>query len=338
LLRLFYRLTEQHRHAMRVLSCIVALLALTFVDASAQNAPPSYPTKFIRFIVPYAPGGSSDVLARTISQKLNDALGQTLVIDNRPGAGSMIGTDIAAKSPADGYTIILSDMPHTINPSIYAKVPYDPIRDFAPVTLIGVSPMFLFAHPSLQATNIKEFIALAKTQPGKIAIASGGTGATTHLMAELLQTHAGIKLNHVPYKGAGPALSDVVAGQVPATFTSMATAAPFAKSGRLRILGVTTSKRMAAFPDVPTFEESGVSGMVVEHWWGVMAPAGMPKAIIDKLRAAIVNAVNSPEVRERFTALSVEPRTTTPEQFRALLESDVKRWAKVVKDAGIHIE
>jgi tripartite-type tricarboxylate transporter receptor subunit TctC len=338
LLRLFYRLTEQHRHAMRVLSCIVALLALTFVDASAQNAPPSYPTKFIRFIVPYAPGGSSDVLARTISQKLNDALGQTLVIDNRPGAGSMIGTDIAAKSPADGYTIILSDMPHTINPSIYAKVPYDPIRDFAPVTLIGVSPMFLFAHPSLQATNIKEFIALAKTQPGKIAIASGGTGATTHLMAELLQTHAGIKLNHVPYKGAGPALSDVVAGQVPATFTSMATAAPFAKSGRLRILGVTTSKRMAAFPDVPTFEESGVSGMVVEHWWGVMAPAGVPKAIIDKLRAAIVNAVNSPEVRERFTALSVEPRTTTPEQFRALLASDVKRWAKVVKDAGIHIE
>ena len=323
---------------MRILSCIVALLALTFVDASAQNAPPSYPTKFIRFIVPYAPGGSSDVLARTISQKLNDALGQTLVIDNRPGAGSMIGTDIAAKSPADGYTIILSDMPHTINPSIYAKVPYDPIRDFAPVTLIGVSPMFLFAHPSLQATNIKEFIALAKTQPGKIAIASGGTGATTHLMAELLQTHAGIKLNHVPYKGAGPALSDVVAGQVPATFTSMATAAPFAKSGRLRILGVTTSKRMAAFPDVPTFEESGVSGMVVEHWWGVMAPAGVPKAIIDKLRAAIVNAVNSPEVRERFTALSVEPRTTTPEQFRALLESDVKRWAKVVKDAGIHIE
>jgi tripartite-type tricarboxylate transporter receptor subunit TctC len=250
----------------------------------------------------------------------------------------MIGTDIAAKSPADGYTIILSDMPHTINPSIYAKVPYDPIRDFAPVTLIGVSPMFLFAHPSLQATNIKEFIALAKTQPGKIAIASGGTGATTHLMAELLQTHAGIKLNHVPYKGAGPALSDVVAGQVPATFTSMATAAPFAKSGRLRILGVTTSKRMAAFPDVPTFEESGVSGMVVEHWWGVMAPAGVPKAIIDKLRAAIVNAVNSPEVRERFTALSVEPRTTTPEQFRALLASDVKRWAKVVKDAGIHIE
>ena len=323
---------------MRVLSCIVALLALTFVDASAQNAPPSYPTKFIRFIVPYAPGGSSDVLARTISQKLNDALGQTLVIDNRPGAGSMIGTDIAAKSPADGYTIILSDMPHTINPSIYAKVPYDPIRDFAPVTLIGVSPMFLFAHPSLQATNIKEFIALAKTQPGKIAIASGGTGATTHLMAELLQTHAGIKLNHVPYKGAGPALSDVVAGQVPATFTSMATAAPFAKSGRLRILGVTTSKRMAAFPDVPTFEESGVSGMVVEHWWGVMAPAGVPKAIIDKLRAAIVNAVNSPEVRERFTTLAVEPRTTTPEQFRALLESDVKRWAKVVKDAGIHIE
>jgi tripartite-type tricarboxylate transporter receptor subunit TctC len=302
----------------------------------AQPAAPDYPAKFVRFVVPYAPGGSSDVLARTLAQKLGASLGQTFVIDNRPGAGSMVGTDIAAKATPDGYTIILSDMPHTINPSIYAKVPYDPIRDFAPITVVGVSPMFLFVHPSVKAQNIKEFVALAKAQPGKLAIASGGTGATTHLMAELLQSHAGIKLTHVPYKGAGPALTDVVAGQVPATFTSMATAA--AQVARLRIIGVTSAKRLAAFADVPTFEESGIAGMVVEHWWGVMAPAGVPAAIVEKLHGEIVKAVNANDVRERFAVLAVEPRTNTPRQFRDLLAADVKRWAAVVKDAGIKIE
>jgi tripartite-type tricarboxylate transporter receptor subunit TctC len=323
---------------MKILRCGFLLLTCAASAAAAQSAALDYPAKFVRFIVPYAPGGSSDVLARTLAQKLGASLGQTFVIDNRPGAGSMLGTDIAAKATPDGYTIILSDMPHTINPSIYAKVPYDPIRDFAPITVIGVSPMFLFVNPAVKAQNVKEFIALAKSQPGKIAIASGGTGATTHLMAELLQSHAGIRLTHVPYKGAGPALTDVVAGQIPATFTSMATAAPFVQGGRLRILGVTSAQRLPAFPDVPTFEESGVAGMVVEHWWGVMAPAGVPKPIIDKLRGEIVNALNAADVRERFAALAVEPRTITPQQFRALLEADVKRWAKIVRDAGIKIE
>ena len=319
---------------MRIRSIAALLFALAAAPALAQT----YPTKFIRFIVPYAPGGSSDVLARTLGQKLGDSLGQTFVIDNRPGAGSMIGTDVAAKATPDGYTIILSDMPHTINPSIHAKVPYDPVKDFAPITVVGVSPMFLFANPSFGAHNLKDLIALAKAQPGKISIASGGTGATTPLAAELLQSHAGIRLTHVPYKGAGPAITDVVAGQVPITFTSMATAAPFAKSGRLRILGVTSAKRLASFPDVPTFEESGVRGLVFEHWWGVMAPARTPRPIVDRLHAEIVKAVNAPDVRDRFAALAVEPRTSTPEQFRALLESDIKRWAKVVQAAGIKPE
>jgi tripartite-type tricarboxylate transporter receptor subunit TctC len=323
---------------MRHRIAVLLLLVLTAPFACAQAQRAEYPGKFVRFIVPYAPGGSSDVLARALGQKLGDALGQSFVIDNRPGAGSMIGTDVAAKAAPDGYTLILSDMPHTINPSIYAKVPYDPVRDFAPVTIIGMSPMFLFANPSLQVQNVKDFIALAKSQPGKIAIASGGTGATTHLAAELLQSRAGIQLTHVPYKGAGPALTDVVGGQVPVTFTSMATAAPFAKSGRLRILGVTSAKRLAAFPDVATFEESGVPGMVFEHWWGVMAPAGTPRPIVDKLHAAIAKALSTADLRERFAGLAVEPRTNTPEQFRALLESDLKRWAKVVKDAGIKPE
>lgn len=322
----------------KILASVVAMLVAGTSICFAQTKSADYPTKFIRFIVPWAPGGSSDVLARTLGQKLGDSLGQTFVIDNRPGAGSMIGTDVAAKATPDGYTIILSDMPHTINPSIHAKVPYDPVKDFAPITIIGVSPMFLFANPSVKAQNVKEFIALAKSQPGQIAIASGGTGATTHLAAELLQTHAQIKLTHVPYKGAGPALADVAGGQIPATFTSMATAAPLAKAGRLRILGVTSAKRVAAFPDVPTFAESGVPAMVFEHWWGVMAPAGVPKPIIDKLHSHIAKAVNTPDVRERFATLAVEPRTNTPAQFRALLESDLKRWAKVVKDAGIKTE
>jgi tripartite-type tricarboxylate transporter receptor subunit TctC len=228
-------------------------------------------------------------------------------------------------------------MPHTINPSIHAKVPYDPVKDFTPITLIGVAPMFLFANPSFKATDVKEFIALAKAQPGQIAIASGGTGATTHLAAELLQSYAGIKLNHVPYKGAGPAMTDVVGGQVPVTFTTMATAAPFVKAGRVRILGVTSAKRLAAFPNVPTFSESGVP-MIFEHWWGIMAPAGVPKPIVEKLHAHIAKAIAATDVRERFAALAVEPRVTTPEQFHELLVSDLKRWAKVVKDAGIKPE
>jgi tripartite-type tricarboxylate transporter receptor subunit TctC len=316
----------------------VLLVATMSAAAHAQKAAGDYPTKYVRFIVPYAPGGSSDVLARTIGQKLAEALGQTFVVDNRPGAGSMLGTDIAAKSAPDGYTLILSDMPHTINPSIYPKVPYDPIRDFAPITLIGVSPMFLFAHASFPAHDVKSLVALAKREPGKIAIASGGTGATTHLAAELLQAHAGIKLVHVPYKGAGPALADVVAGQIPLTFTTMATGASFAKSGRVQILGVTSAQRLPAYPDVPTFAESGVSGMVFQHWWGVMAPAGTPRVVVAKLNQAIVAAIASPDVRARFTTLSVEPKTTTPGQFHDLLVTDVARWAKVVKDAGIKVE
>ena len=308
-----------------------AVLLAACGTARAQD----YPAKPVRFIVPYAPGGSSDVLARIVGQKLGDALGQAFVVDNRGGAGSMIGTDLAAKALADGYTLVLSDMPHTINPAIYAKVPYDPVRDFSPISLIGTSPLFLFVHPSVQARNVAEFVALARSQPGGIAIGSGGNGSSTHLMAELLQTHAGIRLTHVPYKGAGPALADVVANQIPSTFTSMATAAPHLKAGRLRALGATSAARLASLPDVPTFEESGVRGLVVEHWWGIMAPAGVPGAVIGRLHAEIVKAITAADVRERFATLSVGPRSTTPEQFRTLLETDLARWAKVVNDAGI---
>jgi len=314
------------------------LAILSFLVFAGAALAQDYPSKPVHFIVPYAPGGSSDVLARTLGQKLGDSMGQSFVVDNRPGAGSMVGTEVLAKSAPDGYSIILSDMPHSIVPSLNSKVPYDPVKDFQPISLIGVSPMFLFVNPAFEAKSVKELIALAKAQPGKLAIASGGNGATTHLVAELLQASAGIKLTHVPYKGAGPAIADVAAGQVPITFTSMATAAPLVKSGRLRILGVTSTKRLAAFPDVPTFEELGLTGLAFEHWWGVLAPARTPAQVVAKLHAEIAKALATPDLRERFAALAVEPRTNTPEEFRALIQSDLTRWAKVVRDAGIKPE
>ena len=291
----------------------------------------------MRFIVPYAPGGSSDVIARLLGQKLADTLGQPFVVDNRPGAGSMIGTDLAAKSAPDGHTLILSDMPHAINPSIHAKVPYDPVNDFSPITLVGAAPLLLFVNPAMPARTLKDFITQAKAQPGRIAIGSGGIGATTHLLAELLQVRAAIQLTHVPYKGAGPAIADVVAGQIPSTFTSMATAAPHMQAGKLRALAVTSARRNSALPDVPTFEESGVAGMVVEHWWGVMAPAHVPAAIVDKLQSELVNAVNAPETRARYGNLALEPRTSTPEAFRAFLETETRRWAQVVRNAAFKV-
>jgi len=318
------------RHSFLLLLCL-SLAAL------AATAAETYPDRPVRFIVPYAAGGSSDVIARLLGPRLAQDLGQPFLVDNRPGAGSMLGTDIAAKSAPDGYTIILSDMPHTINPSVYAKVPYDPVRDFSPITLVGTSAMFLFVHPSVQAQSVKEFIALAKAQPGKLAIGSGGNGTTTHLSAELFQIHTSIRLTHVPYKGAGPALVDVVAGQIPVTFTSMATAAPFVRAGKLRVLGVTSVKRLTALPDVPTFAESGVPDFVVEHWWGVLAPAGVAPPIVARLHDEIVKVVGSADVRERFDTLAVQPTTNTPEQFRALLASDVKRWARGVREAGVKV-
>lgn len=313
--------------------CIICLLAMIALPVCAAD----YPSKPVRFVVPYAPGGSSDVIARLIGQKLGESLGQTFVVDNRPGAGSMIGTDVVAKSLADGYTILLSDMPHTINPSVYASVPYDPIKDFSPVTVVGTSPLFLFVHPS-QAATLRDFIAAAKTQPSKLAFGSGGNGTASHLMGELFQIGAGVKLTHVPYKGAGPAMGDVVAGQIPATFTTMATAAPHVQSARIRTLAVTSAKRLAAMPNVPTFDESSVSGMVISHWWALMAPAGVPKPIAEKLHAATVQALASRDVRERYTVLSVDPVTSTPEDLRKLLETDVSRWRGIVKSAGIKLQ
>jgi tripartite-type tricarboxylate transporter receptor subunit TctC len=314
-----------------------ALLSLVLGLSLAAQAQVDYPGKPIRLVVPYAPGGSSDVLARALGPRLSEILGQPIVVDNKPGAGSMLGTDAVAKSAADGYTLLLADMPHTIVPAVYgARVPYDPVKGFDPVSLIGVSPLMLFVHPSFPARTLGEFIAHAKANPAKVTIGSGGNGTATHLMAELLQENAAIKLVHVPYKGAGPAVADTVAGQIQATFTTPATASGHLKAGRLRALGVTADERLPDYPEVPTLAESGVRNMVIQHWWGILAPSGLPRPVIQRLNAAMRDTLASKDVKERFKAVGVaDPPRTGPDALRALIAADLARWSAIVASAGI---
>ncbi len=314
---------------------MAAVLPCLAQPAGAERA---YPYKPVRFIVPYAPGGSSDIIARLFGQRLTETLGQTFVVDNRPGAGGTIGTDILAKSPPDGYSLILQDMPHTINPAVYGKVPYDPLKDFTPITLVARSPQWLFVYPGVPAKTVAELVALAKGQPGSLKIGSAGNGSGTHLMAELLMRGAGINLTHVPYKGAGPAVTATVGGEMSAVFTSMPAALPFVQSARLRPIGVTTDRRQPSHPEVPTFEESGVSNMVLHHWFGVLAPANLPQPILAKLNRELVAAVSNPLIVERYKTLIIEPVTSTPAEFRALIETDLRRWGRVVKEANIRAQ
>ena len=310
------------------------LLTLLLLPAALAGA---FPDRPVRLVVPYAPGGSSDVLARLMSERMRDALGQPVVIENRPGAGSMLGTDAVAKAAADGHTILLADMPHTIVPAVHGKkTPYHPVEDFAPISLIGVAPLMLFVHPGFAAQDLAELIASAKRTPDRIAIASGGNGSATHLMAALLQAQAGIRLTHVPYKGAGPALNDVVAGQVPTLFTTLATAAPHLKAGRLRALAVSSPVRLADHPSVPTFAESALPQLVVQHWWGVLAPTGVPAAAIERLAQAVAGTIQAADVREKFAAVGVAPPAATgPAALGALIVQDLKRWTTIVHDARI---
>lgn len=320
---------------MRLAVCFLLLFqALQLPLATAQD----YPTKPVRMIVPFAPGGVADIIARLLAQRLTESLGQTVVVDNRPGAGGVIGTELLAKSAPDGYSLILQDMAYTISPAVYGKVPYDPVKDFTAITLVARTPQWLFVFPGIPAKSVNELVALAKTQSGKYTIGSSGNGTGTHLMAELLMRRAGIKLTHVPYKGAGPSVNAAVGGEITSVFAFMPVALSFVQAGRLRAIGVTMEKRHPAYPDVPTFEESGIPNMVVNHWLGVMTPAGLPKPISSKLHRELSAAVNHPTVFERFKALTLEPITTSPSEFRAVIESDLRRWGTVVKEANIQLQ
>jgi tripartite-type tricarboxylate transporter receptor subunit TctC len=323
---------------MRFVLLVIALSALSTAPATSWSAE-AYPTRAIRLIIPYPPGGAGDIVGRMLSPKLTEALGQQVVVDNRGGGGQIIATEITAKAPPDGHTLFLASATHGINPGLRrGKLPYDSIKDFAPITLVAESPLVFVAHPSLGVSNIKELIAAAKAKPGRINYASSGPGTGGHLSVELLKFHTGIDLVHVPYKGAGPALIDLVGGQVQMMCTSPLPAMPHVKAGRLRALGMTGAKRSRAAPELPTIAEQGVKGYESSLWYAMLAPAATPQAIIKRVHAETVKIVKSPELAGQLLALGAEPVGNTPQELSRFIKAQIDRWTKLVGAANIRVD
>jgi tripartite-type tricarboxylate transporter receptor subunit TctC len=316
---------------------LFAVVLLLCGGALAQ--PAAYPTKPVRFIVPYPPGGSADILARSIGAKLAEGLAQPVVVDNRPGAGTAIGTEATAKSPPDGYTVMIGTVSsHAINPSLNPNLKYDPVKDFAPVSLVASIPFVLLAHPSLPAGSVQELVALARAKPGALNFSSAGNGTSNHLAGELLKSMTNVEMVHVPYKGSAPALTDLLAGQVNLMFDLVLTAQPHVRSGAARALGVTGRSRSPALPSVPTIDESGVPGYEVSAWFGIFAPAGTPAAVVKRLNAEIVKIMQLPEMKERLASQGAEAMSSTPEQFAAYVTEELAKWSRVVKASGMKVE
>ncbi len=319
---------------LRFLAGAILAAALSLVTAAAVGAD-TYPTRPVRFIVPFAPGGSTDTLARTLATKLAEALAQQVVVDNRAGGNGNIGTDLVAHAAPDGYTILLGYIANlAIGPSLYAKLPYDPVKDFAPITLLAEAPNILVVHPSVPAKNFQEFIAYAKANPTKVNFASAAVASPGHLSGELLNLAAGIHMQHVPYKGSGQAVVDLVGGQVQAMVSGMSSVMPHIKAGRLRPLAVTGARRSSAVPDVPTIAESGFPKFEATAWYGVLAPARTPPAIVTRLHDEIVRALKLPDVRERLEYVGFEIIGGTPAAFGDFIKTEIKKWAPVVKASG----
>jgi tripartite-type tricarboxylate transporter receptor subunit TctC len=321
-----------------VLAFAIACMTLAGTDAGAQGAA-NYPNKPIRIVVPFPPGGATDILARAIGFELQKAWGQSVIIENKPGAGGNTGADLVAKSAPDGYTLVMATVgTHAINMSLYAKMPYDAVKDFEPVVLVAGVPNLLVVHPSVNAKSVRELTALAKAQPGKLNVASSGNGTSIHLAAELYKQMAGVDILHVPYKGSSPAVADLLGGQVQMMFDNMPVSLPHVKAGKLRALAVTSMTRSAALPDVPTMDEEGLKGFDATSWFGLLAPAGTPKDIVAKLNAAAVKALASPEMRERLAAQGADPVGNTPDQFAAFIKAEIDKWAKIVKASGARVD
>ena len=298
----------------------------------------TYAVRPIRMIVAYPPGGGTDIVGRMMGQRLGENLGQTVVVDNRGGATGNIGTEIAAHATADGYTLLMGNVaPNAINVSLFKKLPFDPVKDFAPVSLVAVTPNILVVQPSSPVKTVKDLIALAKSKPGSLNFPSAGVGSSSHLAGEMLKSMAGIDMVHVPYKGGGPALVALLSGQVQLMFATLPAAMPHVKSGKLRPVAVTTSHRSQALPELPTIAESGVPGYEAATWYGLLAPAGTPKAIVDRLHAEIVKILAT-DTRQRLAAQGFEPAGTTPAEFAGYIKSEIVKWGKVIKDAGIRPE
>jgi tripartite-type tricarboxylate transporter receptor subunit TctC len=314
---------------VRALSAIVLALAALIAHAA-------YPDRPIKLVVPFAPGGSADLVGRLLAQQLSESLGQPVVVENKGGASGMLGNEYVAKSAPDGYTLTVGTLgPFAVNQTLYEHVPYDNIRDFAPITLTGLSSHILVANPSVPVTNVNELIALAKEKPGQLTFASSGTGNATHLTFELFKARAGIDIVHVPYKGGGPAMADLVGGQVMFSFASMASAVPFVRSGRLRAIAVSGAERSELFPDVPTVAESGLPGFASEDWQGILAPAKTPADIVQKLNGEIGRILLLPEVKAKLQAAGFEPKPTTPAWFAQFIQAETVKWAKLLKGIGI---
>jgi tripartite-type tricarboxylate transporter receptor subunit TctC len=311
------------------------LHAMLLVFVAAPVLAQNYPTRPVRLVVPFAPGGSADLVARVLGQKLGESWGQQVVVENKGGGSGMIGNDFVAKSAPDGYTLTVGTMgPFSVNPTLFEKMPYDPMRDFAPITLTGIASHVLVANPSVPVRAVGELIALARAKPGQLTFASSGTGNATHLTFELFKSTAGIDIVHVPYKGGGPAMADLVGGQVSFSFASMPSALPYVKAGRLRAIAVGGATRSPLFPGVPTVAESGLPGFVSEDWQGILAPARTPAAVVAKLNADLVRVLHLPEMEARLAGAGFDVKTTTPQEFADFIRADTAKWAGILKRSG----
>jgi len=307
-----------------------ALLSAACWAAEAQH----YPSRPVRLVVPFAPGGANDIVARVVAQKMTEAMGQAVVVDNRGGAGGTIGTDLVAKAKPDGYTLLVASMGVAVNAVLYPKLPYDTLKDLAPVTMLAEQPNIVVVHPSLPVKTVRDLLALARARPGQVSYASGGIGSNTHLVTVLFLQMAKVDMLHIPYKGLGPAVTDLLGGQVQMIISNVATALPYVKAGRLRLLAVTSKKRFALFPDTPTVDESGVPGYESSGWYGLWAPSGTPPEIIGGLHKEVTKILSSPAMKEQLGSQGLEAIPTTPEAFGQQLRVEIQKWGRVVKASG----
>lgn len=319
----------------KLLMCVIAcVLSVAANSAAAQN----YPSKTVRMVVPFPPGGANDILARILAQKLTESMGQNFIVDNRAGASGIIGTEIVARADADGYVMLMTPNTIAIQPSLYEKLPFDAVKDFAPVSLVAIIPNILIVTKTLPVSSVKELIALGKRRPGELHYGSAGIGGSVHLAAELFKSMANLNLVHVPYKGGGPALIDLIGGQIEILFPDALAASPHIKAGKVKPLAVTSAKRLASFSQLPTIAESGVPGYDSVGWYGIVVPSQTPAQIVQSLSVAIANALRSADVKEKLSAQAAEPVGGTPAEFRAHISAESAKWAKVIKAAGIRAE
>ena len=318
--------------AMPILGVVVAALSAN------AHAADSYPSRAIRMLVPYAVGGNADIMARAVSQRLTDRMGQQIVVDNRPGAAGMIATELAARSAPDGYTMVAISSSHTVNPSLLKKMPYDSLKDFAPVSQIGVTPMLVVAHPSVTAGTIKELIALAKAKPGQLNFGSNGNGSPANLAGLLLNSMSGITLTHVGYKGTAQATTDVLAGHIQLGFPSLTSVMPLVRTGKLKALAITTAKRSALAPDIPTVAESGVPGYQTSIWVGILLPSGTPAAIVDRVNRDVRHVLTSSDIPEKFAAMGADVLSNTPAEFTELMKAEIAKWNRLIRDTGLKVD